>query len=833
MKPGRLWFLGASLLPLALSAVVAAPAAAQTAGAAADAAPGDAVAQALPDIIVTAQKRAQSISDVGMSIDVQTGEQLTRLGINDTAALAKVTPGMNFTPTAYGTPIYTIRGVGFQDTSLAGSPTVSVYVDEVPLPFSVMTIGAALDVQRVEVLKGPQGILFGQNATGGAINYIANKPTDTFELGFDASYGRFNEFDFQGYVSGPLTETLKARVAVRRQSMSDWQKGYTVPLTSGQRNLTIGRILLDWEPSDDFRASLNLNGWIDKSDTQVPQFFGVVIRNPVNGTDPRVVTYPLAPHDNRAADRSVCINDSPLNEPYNETPPPFGFDPPRPVHAINCTGLARDNTFYSVSLRMEYDLSDSATLTSLTAYERYDRDQPVEGDGMIYQQYESQQMGYIDTIFQELRLSGDFAGKGNWIIGGNFERDKTFDSFVQAYGNSSSSPTLGVLQPISNPQNRQTTKTYAAFANVEYPITEQLSAHAGIRYTKVDKNYLGCSYDAGDGGWAAASQIIQNLLAFVNGYITEEQFNNGEGPGINPGPGGCGAVGFAPDFHPQQPGWTRDFSEDNISFRVGLDWKIAPDSLVYVNVSQGYKAGSFPTVATATAVQLVPAVQERLLAYEAGFKAMLADHRLQLNGAVFYYDYKDKQILGSLNDLVFGPLPALVNVPKSEVIGFELSGSATPVDGLTISSGVSYAKSKVKGDYFNFDPFSSTPVNFKGEPFPASPPWQAYGDIHYEFPLGATVQGFVGGTVNYQSGTRTFFYDQGPNPAQPADLLRVPGRALVDLRAGVESGPWRVSAYVRNLTDKWYWNSAVFSSDVVVRYTGMPRTYGLSVSWKY
>lgn len=837
MKARDWALLGASVC----SIVTATSASGQAAPPSPSPSPGNGTAQApdapaantsaLEDIIVTAEKREQRINDVGMSIQVQSGEQLTQLGITDTASLAKVTPGLNFTPSAYGTPIYTIRGVGFQDTSLAASPTVSVYTDEVPLPFSVMTLGAALDVQRVEVLKGPQGILFGQNATGGAINYIANKPTPDFQAGVSVSYGRFDQLDLQAFVSAPISETLGFRFAVRRQSMSDWQRGYTTPLTSGQQDIWIGRLLLEWEPSDSFRALLNVNGWRDRSDTPVPQLFGIVALNPVNGVDPRILNYPLAPQNPRAADRSICINNSPFNEPFNQIPPPYGY--PRPTTADNCTTLARDIGFYAASLRMEYDLTEGITLTSLSAFERYDRDQPVEGDGIIYQNYESQQRGFIESIYQELRLGGDFGGRGNWIVGANYERDRTYDNFLQSYGGSSAVPTLGVLLGPTNPRNRQKTSTYAVFANAEFPVTDSLSVHAGARYTKVDKDYAGCAHDSGDGTWSAASQAIQNLLALVNGFITPAQYAAGLGPGINVGPGACATTGSAPTFNPAVPDFRSQLNQDNVSFRVGVDWKVVPDTLVYANISRGFKAGGFPTVATSSFTQLEPAVQEQLTAYEIGAKSTLFDRRLQLNAAGFYYDYKDKQILGSLNDPVFGALPALVNVPKSEVIGFEVSAVARPTQRLTLSAGASYAKSKVRGDYFNFDPFSPVPVNFRGEPFPSSPPWQAYADLQYEWPLTGNINAFLGATVNYQSFTRTFFYDQGPNPVQPRDLLRVPGRTLLDLRAGIERGPWRLQAYGRNVTNEWYWTSAVHTNDILGRYTGMPATYGVILSWHY
>ena len=136
---------------------------------------------ALDEIVVTAQKRQENVQDVGMSIQAESGAKLQKLGITDPSQLQSIVPGFIANPTEYGTTVFTLRGVGFQDASLGGSPTVSVYLDEAPLPFSSLANGASLDLQRVEVLKGPQGTLFGNNATGGAINYIANKPTDHFE----------------------------------------------------------------------------------------------------------------------------------------------------------------------------------------------------------------------------------------------------------------------------------------------------------------------------------------------------------------------------------------------------------------------------------------------------------------------------------------------------------------------------------------------------------------------------------------------------------------------------------------------------------------------------
>ena len=156
--------------------------------AAQEAAPaGDEETVGTNEIIVTAQKRSENIYSVPLSITAVSGDDLQAQGVTDVAGLAKVTPGFNAINSGFGTPVYFLRGIGFFDSSLAAKPTVTVYTDEVPIPYSVMAAGASFDLERVEVLKGPQGTLFGSNATGGAINYISAKPTWSPEAGLALS----------------------------------------------------------------------------------------------------------------------------------------------------------------------------------------------------------------------------------------------------------------------------------------------------------------------------------------------------------------------------------------------------------------------------------------------------------------------------------------------------------------------------------------------------------------------------------------------------------------------------------------------------------------------
>ncbi len=878
------------------------------------------------EVVVTAQKREENINNVGMSIQAASGDKLLQLGVHDTSDLQKIVPGFQSTPTYYGTNVYTIRGVGFQDTSLAGSPTVSVYVDEAPLPFSALTNGATLDLQRVEVLKGPQGTLFGENATGGAINYIANKPTDDFTAGVDASYGRFNDADVQGFVSGPLTRTLDFRLAGRVNESGAWQNGYGTQngQTIGGKDFIDGRLSFQWKPTSNFKALLTLNTWRDRGWTQMGQLYGIAELSPLAVLAPAIRDYPLAPHNDQAAGWNTCVNNSPFDPIANQqlghvevninptvpNNPPESMGPGSVVQAggqpTSCEPARKNNTYFSGALRMDYELG-GITLTSLTSVQRFSRHQAIDGGGMMIQDYQSIQHGKITSIYQELRVAGNFWGKGNWIVGGNYEHDNTWDQFLQTYNASTASPTLfafnanlGVnvgfpLGP-TKPTDTQVTDTYAVFAHAEYPILDTVTLLGGVRYTRENKLGGTCGNDGGDGTWAFVAFVLQNAFGSTSPVLVP--------------PGSCASTGPGPTFNSPPNGglFFARLNQDNVAWQAGLNWKPTPDHLLYVNISQGYKGGSFPTVALATFQQTHPVVQEGLLSYEVGFKSQLLEHTLRVNGAFFYYDYTDKQILGAVSDPLFGALPSLVNVPKSHVIGFELSGSYSPdwFKGLTITPAVSYQHSRIDtssrntcapppaqdpafatvidptfhvpyghrpgeiicqpGHYYNFDAFNQY-ADFTGEAFPSAPQWQGSVDAEYDWHLPNDLKAFFGVSVNFVTSTNTFFVNRTPIPAfanagisgvtpifggfvtcsgapsptpvgpcptnHANDPLAVPGYALVDLRLGVSRGPWTAQVWGRNVGNTWYWTAADHVNDVLLHYTGMPATYGVSFSYRF
>ncbi len=589
------------------------------------------------DIIVTANKREENLNKVGLTVTALTGAALAERRIVSLSDVAAAVPGLTFTPSTTNTPIFTLRGVGFNESSLGVYPAVSVYVDQAPLPFPVMASHAAFDLERIEVLKGPQGTLFGQNATGGAINYIAAKPTDYFTAGGDIGIGRFTQIDGNAFISGPIAEGLTARAAMTIHHMDDWQYSISRDDTNGHQNYYAGRLLLDWKPTDRMSFLLNVNGWRDKSQ---PQAMRLVGKNPPVNQVPFInqtfINAPFVTGNARRADWSHFVID------------PFGGPPGAPTPTLVNHNPESDRKFYQISLRGDVEVTDDVTLTSITTYDDLRQKQRTDGDGAAFVSFDlPQNDGRLKSFNQELRLTNSPTSEFRWIVGANFEKSKTVDNQALRYwDNGNNNPDLLDIN-FSRDLLKQNITSYAAFANAEYSLTDQLTIKAGVRYTDTKIKAENCASTSENGNVDVLFNVLGGLLGSV--------------PFTPVGPGDCFALNenLVPGFP-----FLRTLKENNVSWRIGMDYELSPLTLVYATVSRGYKAGSFPALAGSTFTAYAPVTQESVTAYEAGVKAGLFDRRVQLNAAAFYYNYGNKQVRGKLSDPIFGVLDALVNVPK-------------------------------------------------------------------------------------------------------------------------------------------------------------------------
>ena len=824
----------------------------------------------IEEIVVTAQKRQQSANSVGLTITAASADALSTRGVTDTGDLAKIVSGFNASRGPYSTPVYTLRGIGLFESSLGSSPAVAVYVDEIALPFPVTQVGAALDVERVEVLKGPQGTLFGESSTGGAINYVAAKPTDRFAAGATISYERFGRADVEGFVSGPITESLKARAAVRATQGGAWQYSVTRPDDkNGDTRQLLGRLLLDWTPTDRLKVLVNANGWRDRSDSQQGQFRFNELNtvgapgsvNPFAVVDPALfasLTTPGNPNYNPSflsrqavlfgrltglgfAPGAVIYPDDPAMSAAYLGGPNGDGTAVTGIRAAEWTpGFTNrsDNNFLQSSARIEFDITDGMKITSATSYQRTNIDNNLDSDATITDAFQTNYSGRISTFSQELRLSGQVGGL-NWIVGGNYANSKISDRFLINIRNVAVSeilPGLRFAQVDSRVEQR--IKTSSVFGNVDYKLGN-LTAMGGIRYTKsnADANY--CNIDPSSN--QSLSKLFGNadVVPGFGFYDLQTAF------GLDPAghrvvlPGQCYAINNL--AAPTDPGFLRPIidpypqklHEDNVSWRLGVNYKIDQGTLLYATVSQGYKAGIIAGISPSTVDQYAPAKQEKVIAYEAGFKAPLADRRIQLNGAAFYYDYRSKQLRARVLDNIFGLLETVVNVPKSRIWGLEGELVMRPVDGLDLSGSLTYLNSKVTSKFDNVNGRllynqQGYAGDFKGSKLPFTPKFSSVADAQYTFAARDGLNAFFGGTLTYQDKVNATF----ETPTVKADRFVLRSHVLLDLRAGLEGndGAWRLMVYGRNVTNKYYEVGVYNGAESNVAYAGRPAVYGLQLT---
>jgi iron complex outermembrane receptor protein len=751
--------------------------------------PGEQGSQKAPDaleeIIVTANKREESLSKVGLTIQALGGAQLEQEHIASLEDLATAVPGLTFTQSDSNTPVYTLRGIGFYDTTLAAYPSVSVYLDQAPLSFPVLTKLTLFDIERVEVLKGPQGTLFGNNATGGAINYIAAKPTEDFRAGVSLDEARFDTFTTDAYISGPVAENLLARFAFRVQEGNGWQESVSRPGDSnGAPEQFAARLLFDWRPFQALRVQTDVNAWLDRTQPPQAQFVEFIPSFPTTSPLP-IPLVPNATNNPRAADWS------PLLPPY------------------------ANNRLAQAVIRADYDVTNSIALTSMTSYTNYRQMQRPDDDGVSAIRVDvSPNDGYINSLYQEFRLADNSDPLFRWTVGANYGHDVTDerDATDQRDGTPNYTYVFGGFHFAGNTfTNRQIMSNYAGFADASSTIGE-FTLKAGVRYTEADRHSENCNLGYTQGEPNGILDFFEVLASEFFGHPTT--IPNGSCIIFN-------------KTYTELHEFEGTLDQNNVSWRTGLDWNPTDTVLTYLDVAKGYKAGSFPALSGSTDVAYTPVTQESVLTYEVGTKTQWLDHRLSVDLSAFYSDYRNKQIKSELDDPIFGPLNALVNIPKSTIKGFEPVILVHPVAGLTLGGSLTYLDAKLV-EANNIVSLYGTPGNWSGNPIPYTSKWNAATNANYAFPFPWwDAEAFVGGQAAYRSGTTSSI---GNEPQ-----LQLPGYSTIDVQSGLNfaQGRYRVMLWGKNITNRFYLTNVIRYADGISRLAGMPATYGVTVSFKY
>lgn len=784
---------------------------------------GSVHAQAVPnddataDIVVTAQKREQKLRDVGIAVSVLSSAEVTNFNISSATDVVRAIPNIKYN--AYGSSqvVFNIRGVSQNDYGDQQEPPVAVYQDDSYASSITSASFPVFDIARVEALRGPQGTLFGRNATGGAIQFISNQPTDAFDGYVTATYGRYNQTILEGAVSGPLGENVSARIS----GIFDRDDGYIKNITPGQKDRGANnhwalRGILAIEPSSNFKAKLTLRYAQADRERQAgnyslapacpnAQFQGEFL--PAN----QVCQYW---NNFFGASYNGGVPGSVANGYTNPAiTPSQGGNPWRTAG----TGPAYvDRKIFGATLRLEASLG-KVDLVSITDYQSLKKFYIEGGDGSpdlpydlanptAYAPFASGpcaapaqsvtcyasgtiffQRAKTDQVSQEVRatMSTDrnyfVLGAYGLIIDGKFDAKYAtpFDQY---------DPTVAI---------QQKTKSFAFFAQDEFKFSDKIKLIGGLRYWHDSKRG---NYDA------------REFFSGLTLHWGPDRITYNDPTGTTPLTG----VTITPAA--AKPSYS------GLTARIGLDYKPSDDTLIYLSYNRGSKSGGF-TFSTGTpflgqavidTLNNIPYKPERLDAYEAGIKTKLGRHT-ELNLAAFYYDYHNYQAFVQV-----GFTQLVRNLPARNV-GIEAEFVTRPISGLTIQLNGSWQDSKVRNVLL------PDGVTVEDHNLPQAPSFSGNALARYEFAL-------AGGKASIQADS--LYSGKSCFTVLCAPVEREGAYHVENARIGFTPGNGRVSiaAYVNNIFKRKYrvyaFDGSLFWGDSLGVYA-KPVTWGVNLRYNF
>ncbi|HUO80120.1 MAG TPA: TonB-dependent receptor [Steroidobacteraceae bacterium] len=430
--------------------------------------PKAAEAGKLEDVIVTAQRREESAQSIGVALSVLSVSALEDAGVGKVNDLQNATPSLEVEPAfGSGQAQFRLRGVGFIDYTSNNSSPVAVNLDGVALPFPIQTQGQLYDISRVEVLRGPQGTLYGRNTTGGAVNFISNRPTNDFQAGVDVSFGSHEAVVTEGYASGPVSDGLRARLSVASETGGAWQRERVTGASLGDKDKLAGRLQLEWDASQSVNLRLTLHASQDKSEAQ-----GLQLIAPFQPTAPGSALIP--------ADTSPYVTGWSLRPSFATA---VGISPG--------TKPGVDNNNLGADLDLNVDFG-AAKLTSITAYNKLVRRELGDWDASDYVESDVYFHDHVSVFSEEARLASTGAGPFGWVGGVYYSDERLNEQFYSDF--------LQRLGGAALTYYEQDGKNLGIFGQGNYSFTDRLKGILGLRYEheKRDLTNLNTLFSIGD-----------------------------------------------------------------------------------------------------------------------------------------------------------------------------------------------------------------------------------------------------------------------------------------------------------------------------------------------
>lgn len=744
----------------------------------------------LGTVTVTAQKREEGIQDVPLSITAPTGEQLERLNATNVSDLEFFAPGLMWGEGA-SNQWPTIRGVDTQANTVNVDPALGFFINGTYKSRSGHAISSMVDVERVEVLRGPQGTLFGRNTTSGAVNVITRAPTDEFEYRLSTTAGNYSRLEASGMVNIPVSDKFQVRLA----GIGKQRDGYVENVGPGpdlnDENLFYGRASFALDISDNIDAVARV---------------ARLQRDRVGGG---AFTYKILGqmYDTNLGGRSVFGDPVFINPRVNDgiadtvggasvgdIGVPIDLDPY--VVQTDFTDYREETEATDVDFEINFDLG-GMTLKSITAYSDFSS-LPFNDNDFTDLTSIRNRSGHrsaeAETLTQEFQLASAGEGPLEWVLGAFYMQDETFEEFhifdenggVGPFPNRDGDLTGFVFRRLSNVD----TDSWAVFGQATYNLTEQLSVTGGLRYTSDTKDFK-----------------LREL-------------------------GWLGALGFNPDLDTEK-------SFEKLTWRLGAEYDINDDNLLYAAVSTGFRSGGFNRFADAGAVDADTFDSEELTAYEIGSKSTFAGGRANLNLAAYFSQLENQQVSTVVSVAGTGQA-GFSNAGESEFYGFEAELQAQPTDEWFVLGTLAYNNS----EYLEFlsagfaadtlgvpgviaHPETGTAViDLAGNESPRSPNWQITAMTGYDFDLGPG-RGRITPILS-TSYTGNFYSTQFNTPLLEQDSFTKTDFRLV---YSSEDDRFSLEGFVKNIEDEAVISRGTYggSNAAFVSY-GAPQTWGIRLT---
>ncbi|WP_299979311.1 TonB-dependent receptor [uncultured Pseudoteredinibacter sp.] len=723
---------------------------------------------ALEEVVVTAQKRSESVQSIGLTVSALTGDELKEANVDDITKIAANVPNVQVNH-GFGPTNFNIRGLGVNEFSSNLDSPIAVHLDEGYISKGFTTSLMLFDIQRVEALKGPQGTLFGRNATGGAVNFFTNKPGDEFEASLQLGYDDYQTVRTEAYINTPLSEGLNFRLSGFSTKQN---KGYYDNLTRGDDEGKIDKWALRSQLAWSFDATdvnLSLSYGEDSSSFIPYEGAGIFTPESLAAGSPEFCSEYLNGTVNGGTSNCVRGIDG-LNPGDSD---PFTSNGGT-EHIVN-------NEAQNALLRIDHDLG-WATLTSISSYQDFVRDQQEDADGTPGGGVEIFYYDLVETFSQELRLTSDNDGMWNYVLGFYYLDDEFYQAEYLRI--------LGGTAPGFFSEFNQNSEAVALFAHNDFQLTESLALTLGVRWSEEDVEINGGT-DFGTG-----------LVRSLGGRDAPEVI-----------------VGTAATSSEVAGGGKRN--DENITYKLGAKWEPELDQfdqfMAFVNYSTGFRSGGFNATFVSRQEGFTSLEPEEITAYEGGIKTTFWDGRARLNVSGFIYEFEN----GIVNvDNANAPLPIAVNAAEIDTKGIEIDGQFLLTEKLELQLGFGWLDSEIVsnitagGQSLN----GNTPVN--------APEYTFNGLLRYETELN-------------ENWTAAISTDWSWRDDQYLETVNAPSNLQEDywlhnarITMSSSDGKYEFSLYGHNIADEEY---RTYVNDLptlgwLLNIYGQPRTFGISAS---